>query len=226
MNYTMLFIDPIKEMLHKFFGFLPTLFTALVILVVGWIVAKLVRKYLTQLLHMIGFDTISDAIGLGKFLKAGGIKRKPSDLVGCITYWVFMVMVLITTVKSFGLTAVADLTDTVLGYVPSVFTGVLVLIVGMLIARLVSVLVYVTAKNTDMPSPLTLSRLTKLAIMAYVGIIFLKEIGLISLFMDANYTTISYGIVFALSLAFGLAGKDVAAKYLDVFNVKKEHHHK
>jgi hypothetical protein len=228
MNYNTLFLDPIKEMMHKFLGFLPTLFTALVILVVGWIAAKLIRKYLTQLLHMVGFDSISDTVGLSRFLKVGGIKRKPSDLVGCITYWVFMVMVLITTVKSFGLTVVGDLTDTVIGYIPSVFTGVLILIVGMLIARLVSALVYVTAKNTDMPSPLTLSRLTKIAIMAYVGIIFLKEIGLISVFTDASYTTITYGIVFALSLAFGLAGKDIAAKYLDVFNVKKTHpvHHK
>ena len=133
-------------------------------------------------------------------------------------------MVLLTTVKSFGLTVVADLTDKVIGYIPSVFTGVLVLIVGMLMARLVSALVYVIAKNTDMPSPLTLSRLSKLAIMAYVGIIFLKEIGFVSLFADANYTIITAGIVFALALAFGLAGKDIAARYLDVFNVRKPHH--
>ena len=224
MRYDTLIIEPIKDMMVRVTGFIPTLFIALGLLIVGWVIAKFIRKYFTQLLHTLGFDTLTDHIGFTKFLKAGGIKRKPSDLVGCITYWVLMVMVLTTTVKSFGLVIVADLIDKVLGYIPSVFSGVLVLIVGMLIARLVSVLVYVTAKTTDMPSPLTLSRLTKLAIMAYAGIIFLKEIGFVSLFADANFTVITYGIVFALSLAFGLAGRDMAAKYLDVLNIRKSHH--
>ena len=224
MRYDALIIEPIRDMMVKVTGFIPTLFIALGILIVGWAIAKFIRKYFTYLLHTVGFDTLTDKVGFTKFLRAGGIKRKPSDLLGCIAYWVIMVMVLITTVKSFGLTIVAGLIDKVIGYIPSVFSGVLVLIVGMLVARLVSVLVYVTAKTTDMPSPLTLSRLTKLAIMAYVTIIFLKEIGFVSLFADTNFTVITYGIVFALSLAFGLAGKDMAAKYLDVLNIRKSHH--
>ena len=223
MRYDILVIDPIKEMIGRVANFITTLLIALGILIIGWYAAKLIRHFTTLVLHKVGFDTLSDKVGLTKFLKVGGIKRTPSDLTGCITYWVLMVMVLITTVKSFGLVAVADLIDKVLGYIPSVFTGVLVLIVGMLIARMVSVLVYVTAKNTDMPSALTISRLTKIAIMAYVGIIFLREVGFMSLFADTNLTIVTAGFVFALALAFGLAGKDIATKYLDVFNVRKEH---
>ena len=224
MIYDTLIFDPLKEMLQRVAGFVPTLFIALGILIVGWVIVKMFSKFLTQILHKIGFDALTDSIGLTKFLKAGGIRRKPSDLLGCITYWVLMVIVLTMTVKSFGLVIVSNLIDKVIGYIPNVFSGVLVLIVGMLLARLVSVLVYVTAKNTDMPSPLILSRLTKFVIMAYVAIMFLKEIGFVALFTDGNFTVITYGIVFALSLAFGLAGRDIAARYLDVINLKKPHH--
>ncbi len=223
MRYDTLIIEPIRDMLVRVTSFIPTLFITLGILVVGWVVAKFIRKYFTQFLHAVGFDALSDTIGLTKFMKTSGIKRKPSDLIGCMTYWVVMTMVLITTVKSFGLSMVTILVDKIISYIPSVFSGVLILIVGMLLARLVSALVYVVAKNTDMPSPLTLSRLTKLAIMGYVGIIFLREIGFVSLFTDANFTIITGGIVFALALAFALAGKDMAAKYLDVLNVRKSH---
>jgi len=72
-----------------------------------------------------------------------------------------------------------------------------------------------------MPIPDTLAKVSKLAIIAYVTVIFLKEIGLISLFVGTHYTIFIAGIVFAMALAFGLAGRNVAAKYLEVLNMKK-----
>jgi len=84
------------------------------------------------------------------------------------------------------------------------------------VAKVISSLVYVTAKNTDMPIPDTLKEVTKIAIVAYVAIIYLKEIGFVALFSGAHYTIFIGGIVFAMALAFGLAGKDVASRYLDV----------
>ncbi len=224
MRYDTLIIEPLREMLVRVAGFIPTLFIALGILIVGWGVVKIFSNLFTRFLHRIGFDTLIDSIGLTKFLRTGGLKHKPSELLGCITYSILMVMVLIMTVKSFGLTVVSELVDTILAYIPNVVSGVVTLIIGMVIARFVSALVYITAKNTDMPSPATLSRLSKLAIMAYVVILFLKQIGFVSLFVDGNFTVMTTGIVFALSLAFGLAGKDVAGRYLDVFNIKKAHH--
>ena len=93
----------------------------------------------------------------------------------------------------------------------------------MYLARFVSTIVYLAAKNTDMPAPVTLTRITKLAIMTYVTILFLKEIGFVSLFMGQHYTIFISGIVFALALSFGLAGRDIASNYLDVLKKKPTH---
>ncbi|MCA9404359.1 MAG: hypothetical protein KC897_11295, partial [Candidatus Omnitrophica bacterium] len=108
--------------------------------------------------------------------------------------------------------------DRLLAYIPNVITGVVVLIFGMLLAKFVATIIYIAAKNTDMPIPLTLAKLSKLAIIIYVSIIYLTEIGFVGLFSGANYSIFLTGIVFALALAFGLAGKDVAAKYLGVLD--------
>ena len=217
MRYDVLIIDPLREMLVRVASFIPTLFIAFFILIVGWGIVKVFTRLLTRVLHKIGFDTLTDTVGLTKFLRTGGIKHKTSDLIGCVAYTVLMVMVLIMSVKSLGLTVVTELIDTILGYIPSVISGVVTLIIGMVIARFVSAIVYIGAKGTDMPSPATLSRLSKLAIMAYVVIVFLKQIGFVALFVDTNFSVFTTGIIFALALAFGLAGKDVAARYLDVF---------
>ena len=221
MDYTTIFFTPLKDMMVRIVNFLPTFLVAVLILIVGWVVTQLITKLLVQVLKTIKFDKFSEIIGLETFLKTGGIKDKPSDLVGCITYWTLMIMVMITTVKALGLVMASYLIDTVLSYIPSVVSGVIVLMIGMILARFVAGIIYVTAKNTHMPAPVMLARITKLAIIAYVTIIFLKEIGLVSVFAGPHYTILIAGIVFAVALSFGLAGKEIAGKYLGFLNLKK-----
>lgn len=220
MKFDLIMLEPIKEIMMRVMNFIPTFVTALAILGVGYVLAKAITKFLVSILRKIGLDKVCTKSGISKVLKNGGITQKPSSLVGCLFYWTMMVGVLITTVKVFGLTMATVLLDNVLAYIPSIFSGVFVLIIGMLLAKFVSVLVYVAAKNTDMPIPDVLARLSKLAIVVYVAIIYLKEIGFMALFGGATYSVFMTGIVFALALAFGLAGKDVAAKYLDVLRRK------
>jgi len=222
MKYDTLIVEPFFGMMATVMSFIPTLFISLGILVVGTVLAHVVQKIITHVLQSIEFDTVSHKIGLSKALYNGGIKKSPSAIVGCLTYWVLMVTFLIMSIKSFGLGTASELIDKILAYIPHVITGVVVLIIGMLLAKFVATLVYVTAKNTDMPLPATLARITKLAIVIYVSIIYLKEIGFVSLFAGTHYTIFIAGIVFSLALAFGLAGRDIAAHYLHVFD-KKPH---
>jgi len=216
MKLDIMVLEPIKEIMMRAVDFIPTFIMALTVLAVGYIVAKTMTKFLVSACRTVGIDKLCTKAGLAKVLRKGGIKQKPSNLIGCLFYWTMMIGVLITTVKIAGLHVATALLDSVLGYIPSIISGVFVLIVGMLLAKFVSVLVYVAAKNTDMPIPETLAKLSKFAIVVYVSIIYLKEIGFVGLFDGASYSVFITGIVFALALAFGLAGKDVAAKYLNV----------
>jgi len=220
MKLDILVLEPIKEIMMRAMNFIPTFITALAILAVGYITAKALTRLLVSFARTIGIDKVCDKTGLTKVLKKGGVKHRPSSLIGCLFYWTVMIGVLITTVKVCGLVVATAMLDKILGYIPSIISGVFVLIVGMLLAKFVSVLVYVAAKNTDMPIPETLARLSKLAIVVYVSIMYLKEIGFIALFGGASYSVFITGIVFALALSFGLAGKDVAAKYLEVLKKK------
>lgn len=221
MRYDAILLEPLRDMVVRVANFVPTLLLAFAILIVGYFLAHAVEKILSKVLKILEFDTVADKMGIGHILRTGGVKHTLSELIGLLTYWVLMIMVLIMSVKTFGLTTVAGLLDTVLGFIPSVIGGLLVLTIGMLIAKVVSALVYIVAKNTDMPLPETVSRLCKYAIMVFVVIMFLKEIGFVGLFEGTHYTIFIGGIIFAVSLAFGLAGKDIALRYLDVLKIKK-----
>lgn len=223
MELNTLIIDPLRDMVLKVCSFIPTLLVALGILIIGTLASGLMRKFIVHTLKLVEFDKITDKLGVAKFLHRGGLRGKPSESVGCVAHCLLMIMVLILTVKALGFALTSEVIDKMLAYVPHVVTGALVLIIGMYLARFVSVLVYIAAKNTDTPMPAGLARLSKMTIMVYVGIMYLREIGFVSLFEGTNYTIFMSGIVFALALAFGLAGKDVAGKYLDVLKRKPAH---
>lgn len=219
--YDSLIREPLREILTKVIDFAPVLLTALVILIVGGLLAKVIDNLLLRFFKMINFDKIADHLGLGRMLERGGIKHKPSELLSLMVYWIIIVVVLIMAVKSLGLTLASSLLDKLLAYIPSVISGAIVLTFGMVIAKVVSGFIQVVGANFDLPRPDVLSHLSKLAIMVYVVILFLKEIGLEMLFVE-NFVIFFGGIVFAMALAFGLAGKDIAAKYLDAFHLKKK----
>ncbi len=216
-------LESLRDMIARVVHFVPTLLLALAILVVGYVLAHYAEKLLTGFLKTVGIDKLMDRMGLVHMLKVGEVKHKPSELIGLLTYCVLMITTLIMAVKVFGLTSVAGMLDSVLSFIPNVIAGVLVLTIGMLIAKAVSAIVFVVAKNADMPLPDAISRLCKYAIMVFVAIMFLKEIGFVALF-DGHYTIFIGGIVFAIALAFGLAGKDIASRYLDVLNLKRPDH--
>ena len=221
--YDAIVFEPLRDMIARVAHFVPTLLLALAILIVGYLLAHAIEKLLTKVLRMIEFDKVMEKMGLVHILKVGEVKHKPSDLIGLLTYCVLMITTLIMTVKVFGLTSVFGMLDSVLAFIPNVIAGVLVLTIGMLIAKTVSAIVFVVAKNADMPLADTVSRLCKYAIMVFVAIIFLKEIGFVALF-EGHYPIFIGGIVFAIALAFGLAGKDIASRYLDVLNIKRSDH--
>ena len=220
MTYETLIINPFIEMFQMIFSYVPTILTALGILLFGTLFAHLVERLVFLILNTIHFDTLMGKMRIIRVLETAGVRQKPVHLLSSLTYVIFMVIVLIVTVKSLGLTTVVTIIDRLIAYIPHVISGVLVLIFGMLLAQFVSNLVLITAKNTDMPAPELLSRLTKLPIIIYVGIMFLQEIKFMELFVGTNYTIFITGIVFALALAFGLAGRTTAERCLDVFSVK------
>ena len=225
MDFQGIVVEPLKEVLMTVGGLIPKVFLAMVILIAGYIFARVIRSILTNLFHYIHVDKFIDKIGLASVLRFGGIKKKTSELLSCLTYWIIIIASLVMAMKALGLIMVYDVFKDIVAYTPHVISGTLALIFGMLVAKVFASIVYVTAKNADMPMPEGLSHLTKWTIVIYVTYIYLSEVGLLSLFVGVHRTIILAGVVFALALAFGLGGKDIAAKYLDVFHPKKSNHH-
>ncbi len=216
-----LIIIPLREMLGQVTGFIPTLVSALFLLVVGIFVAKFVKDLVSKVLKEIRLDKIADWLGLSDILHKGGVKYKLSDLITSLVYLILVVVFIFITVQSFGLTMMTDLMHRIMAYVPKVFSGVIVLVLGLILAKVVSKIVHATAHATGLPSPKFLERVSRWAVILYTVTVSLEEFGYGALLEGKYFEMIFAGIIFAFALAFGLGGKDHAVKYLQRHSEKK-----
>ncbi|MFH2044311.1 MAG: mechanosensitive ion channel [Pseudomonadota bacterium] len=134
-------LEPIRSMLDKMLNFLPNIFTAGLILVIGWFLAKIICKIVSNLLEAVGVNTLSDKVGLEAVLG----KEKLSDLLGLIIYVLILIPVLLITLDALMLeaitTPVSNMLNLILKVLPSIFAAILIISISYIIAKLVSKLV-------------------------------------------------------------------------------------
>jgi small-conductance mechanosensitive channel len=220
-EWNTLIVEPVTQMLNRIMAYLPVLLGALIILIVGWIIAKAIRGLVDWLLKTVRFDTLADKAGISEVLRKGDLKISAREVVSSIVYWLIMIMVLVMTVDALGLHKASEVLESLFAYVPNVIAALLVLVVAMFLASFVSGIVRTAAGNANLPKPEILAGICRWAIIIFAVTIALEQLGIAPLLVTATFNIILGGIVLALALAFGLGGKDAAAKYLEELRQKR-----
>lgn len=213
MDWQTLIIEPIKAMLTRASVFIPILVGVILILVIGWIIARILQQLVTRGLKAIQLDNISEKAGLAGILAKGDIKYTLSELIGVIVYWLTTLIVIITAINAIGLTVAAELLDKIVLYVPNVVAGIFILVVGMFLATFVSGLVRTAAANAGIGQAKGLAQIAQVAIIVFAIVISLDQ------FIRTDVLKNSINIILAstglgLALAFGLGCKEIAARFV------------
>jgi hypothetical protein len=225
MNWNELIADPVRQMLTRILDYLPILLGALIILIVGWIVAKAIRRAVDWLLKMVRFDTMADKTGISEVLRKGDLKITASQVVSGLVYWLMIIMVLVMTVDALGMPKASDILASVFAYVPRVIAALLVLVVALFLASFVSGIVRTACGNANLPKPELIAGISRWAIIIFAATIAMEQLGIAPLLVGTAFNIILGGVVLALALAFGLGGRDAAARYIEESQHKHELEH-
>jgi small-conductance mechanosensitive channel len=202
-------------MLAKILAYLPVLLGALIILIVGWIVAKAIRRLVDWLLKTARFDTLADKAGITEILRKGDMRITAREVVSGLVYWLVIIMVLVMVVNALGLPKASDILASLFAYVPKVIAALFVLVVAMFLASFVSGIVRTAAGNANLPKPEIFAGISRWAIIIFAATIALEQLGIAPLLVTTTFNIILGGVCLALALAFGLGGKEAAARYLE-----------
>ncbi|MCX5686010.1 MAG: hypothetical protein NTW09_00860, partial [Candidatus Omnitrophica bacterium] len=115
---TFVVVDPVKAMLIRVWGYVPAIAGAIVILIIGWLAAKLIEAVVVRVLKALRLDVASDKAGLTNVLARGEIKLTISEVIGAVIYWIVILVVIATALGALNLTVAADLVARLIEYVP------------------------------------------------------------------------------------------------------------
>jgi hypothetical protein len=220
---TFVIVDPVKAMFIKIWGYIPAIAGAIVILVVGWLIAKLVEAVIIRILKSIHLDTASDKAGISNVLAQGEIKLTISELIGAVIYWIVILVVIATALGTLNLTVASDMVSRLIEYVPNILAAIFILIVGAFIADFIATIVRTAASNAGIDKAKLLAKMAKFVIVIFSVIIAIEQLKIASalIVLSVNVILISIGI--GIALAFGLGCKDIAGKFVqDLVNDLKK----
>jgi len=207
-------LNPSKAMMVKIASYIPHILAAMLILVGGWILARILRLLAIKFLLAIHFDVAAERAGLDDLFVRGEIRQSPVELVGQLVYWMVMLIIFVAAVNALGLQAAASFLNQVLLYFPRIFVAIFILVLGLFFANFISGVVKVGAVNLQWMKADLVGRSARYVIIVIASAMALEELGIASQIVTAAFIILFGSVCFALALAFGLGCKDLVAKFV------------
>lgn len=210
-----LLVSSISVFWAELASFLPQILTALVLLFVGWLLAKVARAGVMRLLQLLRFDRATDKSGLESFLRQADLEISVASVIGNLIYWLIILVMIVTVANSLGLSMVADLFNRVVLYIPNVIVAILVLVFGAILARFINRIVFAWLNNIGFSGALTVSTFSEYAIIVFVFFAAMEQLQIANELITAAFI-IAFGAVgLAFAIAFGLGAKDAAQRSIE-----------
>jgi hypothetical protein len=198
--------------INMFLQAIPLVIGAALILIIGWIIASLAGRATSAALAALGLDRVYAEHSHAAYGDGRMAQWKPSTVAGDVVKWVIRLVFLIAAANTLGLTQVSELLNQVILWIPNLLVAAIVLLVAPLIAKFVRGLIETGAGEMGFSNAPLLGRLAQYAIIAFAVVIAVNQIGIAANLVNTLFIGLVAALALAFGLAFGLGGRDVAAR--------------
>jgi hypothetical protein len=208
-------LESLKTFWNQMVQFMPQLLVGILLFLIGWIIARLLRRGIIKIFKLVRLNTLAEKAGIENFLIKGGAQYTTVNVLANLIYWFLMFALTMAVLHSLGLDAAKELFNKILTYIPNIIVAVLVLIFGTLFAKLVRGAAFTYLSNMRISGAEFISNIAYWAIIFLVFSITLQQLSLGGQVLVSAFEIAFGGLCLALSLAFGLAGKEWATQILE-----------
>ncbi len=194
-------------------SFLPNLLAAIIVLILGLLVAASLGKLVTKLIEITRVDELIDRLGVNKTFKAFG-KVRVSAIIGWLVKWFLILVVLMAVADILGLTQIIDFLEDVAAFLPNVVIATVILLIGFVGGNFVYEITHRSVKAAKMHSPKFLGNLAKWSVIIFSLMAALIQLNIASSLVQTLFTGLIAMLALAGGIAFGLGGQDAAKALL------------
>jgi hypothetical protein len=199
---------------------LPDLGLALLLLVAGWLIAKLMRKLAIKALRAARVDDIAERSGLDDYLVQGGVEHTTVTLIGGAVYWLILAAVFIALLDALGLRTAGVLLARISTFVPNLVVATGILVFGSLLSRVIGGLVFSYLSNIGSEAAEPIAALARYAVLVFVLFMAAEQLAIQTAVLVSAFQIAFAAFCLAAALAFGLGGRDWAAKMISRYTRK------
>lgn len=208
-------LDAFDQVWVGFIATLPKVVLALIVLIVGWLVAIALKNLIHQVLKAIKIDSLLEQAGLGKALDRSGIKVDVGHWIGLIVKWFFIFVFLMAASSILGWAAVSDYLKGIVQYIPNVIVAAVIIVITVWAAGVVQKVVRAAVGAGQAKAGNFAGSLTKWTILVFGFLTALEQLQIPSGYIQTLVTGFIYMIAIAGGLAFGLGAKEQASDFID-----------
>lgn len=204
-----------NQVWSAFLGFLPSFIGAVIVFVVGILVAHWGRKVVEEGLKIVRLERLSTSSGFANYLARADIKLTATQLVGGVVKWILLLVFFIAAVEILGLQVVSTVLAGLLGYIPNVLAAALIFGAGFVIANFADGLVRGAFATIDHEAAKPVGRLSRWVVLIVAFFAAVDQLKIAPALIDTFFQGLTWTLVLILGLSIGLGGKDFVARLLD-----------
>ncbi len=208
-------IEPFDRLIERLLQFLPDIFVAILIFVTGVALSMVFKLLLSGVFRAVRLDKILEKSGAAEVIRKGGIKEPISHLLARMVGWVTIISFSIISLRTLNFPAIERILERFILYLPNIFIAAIILFLGYFLAIFFGRAALIASVNAGFKLSGLVGRLVKLSIFSLAVTMALEQLGIGRETIIIAFAIMFGGVVFALSLAFGLGARDIAKEYLE-----------
>lgn len=221
MEFLEMMFEPLRDLFVQFKTFLPGLLAMLIIMVVGILLAKLIKLALIKSLTAMGFDGWSDRMGFTALMRKGDVWSKPSSVLGTVAFWLLIIVTLMVALSALKVAAIDQMVAQFFAYMPRAFSAAIILVIGYVLSGFISRGVLIAAANSGFHYAKLLAEAVRTLLAVLILAMVMEQLQIAPSIVLAAFSIVFGGIVIALAIAFGVGGIDAARRVIERESAEK-----
>ncbi len=204
----------IQNLLLKFTSVIPNVLAAVLVFAIGYFLSNLVSKVIRMAIEKIGIDKLAEKLNNIDFVSKSKIDIKPSLILSKVVSYVLMLVFTIAATDLLGMPAVSQLMSDLINYIPNIFSAVIVLAMGLVLADILKKIVVTTCQSLGIAAAKMIGQVVFFFLFITIAVSALAQAKIDTSFISSNLTVLLGAGAAAFAFGYGLASRDLISNFL------------